>query len=194
MTERFAYKARRVCPAVNLTDEQATAIALELAPLQVDGGHFRQLPARAIVEHARDANSALHGIIWGRDDAALAYETRCQLARQVVQSIRIVDSDEDGEFAKPLAVTVRIEPNAKPGYVPTDVAAASGYMSAQIEQRAITRLRGWLDEFRAFRHGSIGPLWDAVQSAVAQSEMPKSGSVPVAPPANQTTALAVGET
>lgn len=190
-----AYRARFVSPAVKLTDEQATKIALELAALQpADSGSFRRLPARAIVEHARDPQSALHAIIWGRDDASLAYEARCQLARNVVQSIRIVVSDEDGQFAKPLAVSVKVAPNEKRGYVPTDLVASTPYMADQVHQRAVARLRGWLDEFRAFRHGPIGPVWDAVNAALTMKPAPDVATVaPDQEPANQATARAVGE-
>lgn len=190
---QVVYKARSVSP-VRLTDEQATRIAVELQPLLGSKTSLRQLPPRSIVEHARDPKSELHKLIWGRDDASLAYEARCQIARNVVQSIRIVASDEDGQYAKPLAVTVRLEEGAKRGYVPTDVVADSPYMSEQVRLRGIARLRGWLDEFRAFRHGPIGPLWEAVSSAVAAAEAPApKPRVASAAPANQTTARAVGE-
>lgn len=170
------YRARTVCPSVKLTDDLAREIAIELEPLGGSGKTLRQIPARAIVEHSRNPSSALHGIIWGRPDDELAYEARCQLARQVVNSIRIVATDEDGEFSRPLLVTVRMNPHEKRGYVPTDVAAGSDYMAEQIELRATARLKGWLDEFRAFRHGPVGLLWDsvnaAVQAAASQSTTP----------------------
>jgi len=170
-SKKVLYRARFVSPAVKLTDKQATRIAIELDSLGNFTGTFHELPARMIVEAARNPSSAMHAVIWGKTDEELAYEARCQLARQLVNSIVRVVIEDGVEHTTQLAVHVRMSPEAQKGYVPVEEAVNSLFMSEQIYKRAISRLSGWLGEFRAFRHGEpLKSIWDTVNALVPPEE------------------------
>lgn len=160
--------ARQICPEFRLSAKEAEVVGTELRRLGAEtdaAGRLHGLSARRIVDAARKKNSPLHRYIFGQTDAAVLRVARETLARKLVNSVRIEVELVSGEHEKqPLMVHVKPTPTERRGYVATDVAQASAYMTDQKCAEAIHRLNGWLDEFRAFRHGTkITPLWDGVR-------------------------------
>ncbi len=164
----YNFKARQVCPEIKLTDVQAATIGGEL--FRLFGADLNAVPAKSIVAAARSRASPMHEIIWGKSDKELAVAARCQLARKLVNSIRIVPPDPAERATWPIAVNLKPGAGMARGYVATDAAQASPFMMAQQEEKAFARLNAWLDEFAAFRHGTqIAPLWDGVRKLLVDA-------------------------
>lgn len=172
-TKKFV--ARQVCPEFRLSSEEARTIGEELlrlgASVAADG--VASLPAKKIVESARSKKSPLHRYIFGKSDAQVLQTAREALARNLVQSVRIEIIYTTGKReTHPIMVHVRPTPDAPKGYVPTETAQMSQYMIEQKFQDSVHRLNGWLDEFRAFRHGTkIGPLWEGVRGLLKSADV-----------------------
>lgn len=156
--------ARRVSPEVDLTDEQAAEIGVELQEIaQGLGKEWGQLDAEEIVEAARDERRALNPIIWGKSDQELAYRHRCHLARVVVASIVWLPPEE----LVPVRQITSVIIDNKRAYVPTEIVKETPFMREQIRERALVRLRSWLAEFRAYRHcDEVAKLWTTIESLV----------------------------
>lgn len=166
--------ARQVCPEFKLTPEQAATVGAELLRLgaTVDSdGALRGAQAKKIVEAASKKSSPLYPYIFGQSDAKILATAREALARKLIQSVRVEIVLTSGKReVQPVMVHLRPHPGAKRTYVDTEVAQASQYMTDQKFVDATHRLNGWLDEFRAFRHGLLlGPLWEGVRALLAAS-------------------------
>lgn len=165
---------RQICPEFRLTQEQAETVGAELIRLgaKVNGdGTPTGLSAKKIVEAASKKSSPLHRYIFGRSDSAILAAARETLARKLVNSIRIEIVLETGKReVQPIMVNLKPSPEARRGYVATETAQASPYMTDQKFAEGVNRLNGWLDEFRAFRHNDkLGPIWGGVRELLKSS-------------------------
>lgn len=165
------FKARKICPQITLSHEEAARIGRELIKLNGDKHDFRSLATQDIVKAARDKSSSMHKIIWGKSDSELAWKARCDLALKLKGSIQIVLRDDEGSFRAPLSVVVSLAEKQPIGHVRTDWTVESPFAVHQMEEKAISGLNEWLDRYRAFKHGPrLGPLWNRVRAALEDQD------------------------
>lgn len=171
--QRFVGK--KICPEFNLTDKEAELVGKELLRLgarpDADGVPIG-VDAKQLVRAARSKSSPLHKHIFAKSDADVLTVARELLARKLIHSVRVVLVFPNGdEERQQVMVSVKPTPDEPRTYVPTADAVESEYMTEQRVANGVSRLNGWLDEFRAFRHADgLAPLWNGVRELLIECE------------------------
>lgn len=170
---RKEFHARRVCPDIKLSDDEARIVGQELLRLgaKVDeDGMPIGISTKKIVEAARAEASPLHRYIFKESNTQAAQARREDLARKLVQSVRIVVILKKIDHESiPLMTSLRTPTESAPRYVPTEQALETPYMTDQMVKRGISHLHGWLKEFRAFRHHPVlRPVYEGVETLLKE--------------------------
>lgn len=145
----------------------ATKVAAELDQL---GWRRRALPAREILEYARDPTTELHGCFeW--DDAQAAEHARLATVRRVVALLRVEVVVMGEEKPRLQRIAVHVQPSgAEPGgYMPIRAVARDEARSLEAMAAAVRDLRAWLGRYRELESRlpvAFGSVRAAVESLV----------------------------
>lgn len=113
---------------------------------------------QVVVDESRDEDAALHPAFeW--DDETAANLHRCETARQIVRSIRVID--EDGEIqSSPVWVAITTPETGDRGYAETTKVWTHEDLKAQVLNEAIKQLHGLRDRYQNL--SELAEVFDAI--------------------------------
>lgn len=123
------------------------------------------LTPQGIVDESKPEEAVLHPEFdW--DDEHAANEWRKEQARNIVQTLRVVEERDGGvETSAPALVSVVVD--GERGYQPTRVAFADADAAEFVLCEALEALRAWQRRYAALRaQGKLASLWNAIDEVV----------------------------
>ena len=142
-------------PGSYISDEEAQAVATEMFQIQ----KTKPLVAEAVVEAAKDPNSALHSNFeW--DDSVAAQKHRLQQARVLINAVsyRVAMLDKDDpERVRTVPVFVNVYKHgndAKPAvkqYVQLAEALVKADLKAQVLEKAKAEMISWKNRYKQYQ-------------------------------------------